>query len=346
MKILCLSYEYPRLGGGGSVVCQELSTTLAKLGHQVDVITSHFKGLPLIEKQEGVNVYRVKCIRRNPCYTNTLELVTLLRPMYIKALELMSQYQYGINHTHFVIPTGFISYWLYRKTGLPYVITAHGSDIPGYNPDRFQFEHKLLAYYWRRIIHSSKMIISPSTFLKSLIKKRTDARVTVINNGFNLSGNHDVVATKKNMVLVVTRMFERKGVQYLLESIRNMQTDWEFVIVGDGPYLQTLKNLANSLDQRVCFTGFIKGKHLLNLYQAAKIFVFPSVMENFPVVLLEAMDAGCAIITTKDAGCSEVVGKAALRVESRDANGLRFALDQLMQSEAEINRLSKLAREG
>jgi glycosyltransferase involved in cell wall biosynthesis len=333
------------LGGGGSVVCQGLAMSLVSLGHQVDVVTSHFKDLEWCEIQAGVTVHRVKCARRNPWYTNTLELMTLLRPMYSKALELMSQHAYDINHTHFVIPTGVVSYWLYRKTGLPYIITAHGSDIPGFNPNRFKFEHRLLTWYWRRIVRHSRMIISPSNFLKSLILQKIDAPVTVINNGFTPSEYHAAPVAKKNIVLVVTRMFERKGVQYLLDAIRHMKTDWEFVIVGDGPYLSTLKNIASQICQKVRFTGFIKGKTLMDFYRAAKIFVFPSVMENFPMVLLEAMDAGCAMITTKDAGCCEAVGRAAVTVEPRSADQIRSALDQLMREPSEINRLSRLSKE-
>jgi glycosyltransferase involved in cell wall biosynthesis len=265
--------------------------------------------------------------------------------MYSKALELMSQQYYDINHTHFVIPTGVVSYWLYRKTGLPYLITAHGSDIPGFNPNRFKFEHKLVTWYWRRIVRHSRMIISPSNFLKSLILQKIDVPVTVINNGFTPSGDHSAPVAKRNIMLVVTRMFERKGVQYFLEAIRNMKTDWEFVIAGDGPYLSTLKKISSKLSQKVRFTGFIKGKALMDFYRAAKIFVFPSVMENFPMVLLEAMDAGCAMITTKDAGCSEAVGQAAVMVEPRSADQIRSALDELMHNQSEINRLSKLAKE-
>jgi glycosyltransferase involved in cell wall biosynthesis len=318
---------------------------LAKFGHQVDVVTSHFKGLPCYEKQDGVRVHRVRCLRRNPCYTTTWEMLTLLWPMYVKALELISRHRYDINHTHFVIPTGVVSHWIYRKTGLPYIITAHGSDIPGYNPNRFQLEHRLLVPYWRRIIRGSRMIISPSHFLKSLIHRKIDAPVAVVNNGFGSSENPADPAGKKNMVLVVTRMFERKGVQYLIEAIRTLKTDWQFVIVGDGPYLPVLRKKAAGLDARVRFTGFIKGKPLFDLYQAAKIFVFPSVMENFPVVLLEAMDSGCALITTTDSGCCEVVGRAAIKVEPRSSAQIRSALDQLMPDEEKIKQLAALARE-
>lgn len=55
------------------------------------------------------------------------------------------------------------------------------------------------------------------------------------------------------------------------------------------------------------------------MYETSKIFVFTSGAENFPIVLLEAMASGLAIITTEGAGCSEVVGDAALLVSRASA---------------------------
>lgn len=345
MRILCLSYEYPPLGGGGSAVCQGLSNALAQCGHEVDIVTSGGRKLPAHERHNGVNIYRVKCIRRNRIHTNALELSTVLYPMYAKSRELISRKSYDINHTHFIIPTGIVSHWLNLRTGLPYIITAHGSDIPGYNEDRFQFEHKLVGPYWRRIVKKSRAIISPSRALKEMIKKRIDAPVSVIPNGYEPMETRRDFGQKENIVLVVTRIFERKGVQYLIEAIREMTTDWEFVIVGDGPYLPVLKKLALSVKPRVRFTGYISGSPLRELYERAKIFVFPSTMENFPVVLIEALDAGCAIVTTRDKGCSEVVGCAGLKVKPRCPGQIRDALVYLMENEKAAENLSMMAEE-
>ncbi|MCF8024009.1 MAG: glycosyltransferase family 4 protein [Desulfobacteraceae bacterium] len=344
MRILCLSYEYPPLGGGGSAVCRGLSAALVRCGHHVDIVTSGFGKLPAHECCQSVDIYRVRCFRRNRNHANAFELSTVVYPMYAKALELVSRHRYDINHTHFIIPTGIASHWLYLKTGLPYIITAHGSDIPGYNEDRFKFEHKLVAPYWRRIIKQSSGVISPSDALKDLIEKNVDIRVDVIANGYDPARTATAYGNKKKMVLVVTRMFERKGVQYLIEAARSMDTDWEFVIVGDGPYLPKLRAMAANMQPRVRFTGYISGKPLMDLYQQAAIFVFPSTMENFPVVLLEAMDSGCAVITTMDRGCSEAAGDAALKVEPRNPGQIKEALIYFMGHPDAAERLSLLAQ--
>jgi glycosyltransferase involved in cell wall biosynthesis len=72
--------------------------------------------------------------------------------------------------------------------------------------------------------------------------------------------------------------------------------------------------------------------------------VFPSLQENFPMVLLEAMDAGCAVITTDADGCAEVVGNAGIVVPRSDALSIRAAMRRLIDDPAEREALAALAR--
>jgi glycosyltransferase involved in cell wall biosynthesis len=144
MKLLCINYEYPPIGGGGGVVSQGLAEALVQHGYSIDVVTSGMRDLPCYEEKNGVRIHRVRCIRRYRHYVTLPEMCTLILPLYRKALELIGKNHYDLNHTHFVVPSGIVSYLLRKQTGLPYLITAHGSDIPGYNPDRFNFAHLLI----------------------------------------------------------------------------------------------------------------------------------------------------------------------------------------------------------
>jgi glycosyltransferase involved in cell wall biosynthesis len=68
--------------------------------------------------------------------------------------------------------------------------------------------------------------------------------IQVIPNGFNAPPQ--ISATERHdRVLVVARMFERKGVQYLIEALGHIKTDWECWIIGDGPYRPTLQKRAD-----------------------------------------------------------------------------------------------------
>jgi len=77
-----------------------------------------------------------------------------------------------------------LALWLKKKFGLDYIVTAHGSDVPNYNPDRFKLLHKFTKPQLRKVCKNAKLITSPSKYLASLIKKEIgDYRVEVIPNG-------------------------------------------------------------------------------------------------------------------------------------------------------------------
>lgn len=343
MRILTVCYEYPPLGGGGAPVCRDLCEALASEGHHVDVVTSRMKDLPELETRGGVTLHRVACRRKHRHYTTTAELLTGLWPAYAKAAALHRKAPYDINHCHYVVPSGIVSYWLWKRTGLPYIITSHGSDIPGYNPDRFKFEHHLVHPLWKRIVRASGAINTPSRFLAGLIRDHAKVPVDVIPYGFKIPTTPPV--ERRNRILVATRMFERKGVQYFLRALAELETDWEVSIAGDGPYLPELRQLAKDLNVNVTFHGQVPSDDLAILYRTARVFVFPSVRDNFPVVLLEAMAAGCAVVTSNTTGCAEVVGDAAITIEPESVESIRRALAALLPDAAEIHRRGLLSRE-
>ena len=343
MKTLCMTYEYPPIGGGGARVAHPLATSLLDHGHSIDVVTSGMTGLPPFESVDDIDVHRVWCVRRHRHYTSTPELLTYLRPAYLKALELWQRKKFDINHTHFALPTGLVSYYLYKKTGLPYVTTIHGSDVPGYNMDRFRAAHVLVRPVWKRIIRSSSMVISASHYLKDLIQSHIDVPVEVSRNGFDPQFERGTDVKKEKRILVVTRMFRRKGVQHFIEALQGLNHDWDVVVAGDGPYLPRLKDQVKRNGLNVRFTGFVQGDELVNLYRSSSIFVFPSMQENFPTVLLEAMQAGCAVITTNTDGCGEVIGDAGIVVSPEKPDQIRNALNALIRDPAKIQRFRELS---
>jgi glycosyltransferase involved in cell wall biosynthesis len=342
-RVLGLTYEFPPIGGGGGVVAESLAKTLVER-HElcIDIVTSHLTGLPKREELGRLTIHRVPCHRVHRHYSNMFELAASLLPLYRKARELLSTQSYAFNHTHFALPSGWVAYRLYARTGLPYALTLHGSDVPGYNPDRFGLTHALVRPYWRKILSAAKLVIAPSKFLAELAAKRTSTPLRIISNGY--APPPGCYPPKKNRVLVVSRMFKRKGVQFFLEAVGDWSNDWELVVVGDGPYLRRLRNEAHSIAPRVRFTGLMDRKDLVRLYGSARIFVFPSIQENFPVVLLEAMHAGCAIITSDARGCAEVVGDAAIKTPAGNPAAIRAALNRFVENPADVERYAAKAR--
>jgi len=251
-----------------------------------------------------------------------------------------------LNHTHFIFPDALVSSLLKRLTGLPYVVTAHGSDVPGFNPNRFRFAHRLLKPIWRNVVRKAEEVICPSRSLAQLVERHCPGRsVTVIPNGIDVN-QFSPRPKRRNQVLVVSRLFERTGVHYWLQALGDLRHSLVVHVVGAAPYLGELQRFASQLYADVQFHGWLDNdsEQLRELFEASSIFVFPSEPENFPVVLLEAMTAGLAIITTEGTGCAEVVGDAALLVPPRDAPAIRTALQALLEDSGLCRTLGEAAR--
>jgi glycosyltransferase involved in cell wall biosynthesis len=135
-------------------------------------------------------------------------------------------------------------------------------------------------------------------------------------------------------------------VQHLLTSMAQSPIEPEVNIVGDGPYLPELKRQAQQLNSPANLIGWLDNRspQLHQLYETSSIFVFPSEAENFPMVLLEAMAAGLAIITTEGTGCAEVVGDAGILVPSRDPQAIGRALRRLIDDHELRRSLGEAAR--
>lgn len=343
MRILTLTCEYPPVGGGGATVCQVLAQALVRAGHEVDVLTAKMADLAREEWVGGVRVVRAGGWRRQRHHSTAFEQASFMLPMLLRGRTLVAKRAYDLVHAHFVIPTGLIARHLARSHGLPYVVTAHGSDVPGYNPDRFALIHRLIGPAWHSVLDEAAAVTSPSTFVRGLIRTRANIAVDVIPNAYDAVG--PVAVPKRRRVLTVTRLVERKGIRHLISALAGLERDVECIIAGDGPQRAELERQAQASALPIRFTGFLDRHALQSLYASADIFVLPSSQENFPMVLLEAMAAGCAVVTTTHPGCAEVVGEAALKVPADDVGALREALATLLDN-PELNRaLASAGRE-
>jgi len=131
-----------------------------------------------------------------------------------------------------------------------------------------------------------------------------------------------------------SRLLPRKGFQYVIKAIKDLTLNWQVNIVGQGPYLDELKTLAQGSKTPIKFHGWLDNndQRFYQLFKEASIFVFPSEAENFPSVLLEAMSSGSAIITSTAGGCPEVVGDAGLLVAPGDVEAIRENILKLIES--------------
>lgn len=330
-----------------------LSRELVRMGHIVDVVTMNFRSLAPRELVDGVTVYRVDCQRRSESKCTAREALRYVINARPVVRELLARNRYDLVHTHFIFPDGIVAMREVAPRGIPYIITAHGSDVPGYNPKKFfKLVHPLLKIVWRRVTRSAAEIISPSQTLAEMIEAvGPGTRVSVIPNGIDPDKYRP--AEKKHQILIATRLVERKGVQYLMKALAGSQVRWPTIVVGSGEYQAELLNLNEQLGDVANFVGWMsnESQEFRDLLEQSAIYALPSDVENFPVSLLEAMAAGCAIVTTRGHGCQEVVGESAELVTpgSEDAERcvmeIREALERLTGNPSYSAELGARARQ-
>jgi glycosyltransferase involved in cell wall biosynthesis len=346
MRVLTLCYEYPPLGGGGGRVAHGLARTLVSMGHDVDVVTMGFRDLPSGETVDGVRVRRVSCLRRSAFRCTVPEAASYLAGARYAARTLARSGRYDLIHAHFLFPDGWLAYRLCRRTGLPFIATAHGSDVPGYNPHRLKLAHRLLSPIWKRVVREASRIVCPSQTLASLVRRGSpEARTCVVPNGIMLS-DFDPGRERDKTVLCATRLLRRKGVQHVVASMGKLPPEWRLVVAGDGPFLPELQRLAAPFADRVTFTGWLDNasREYRSLFETSGIFALPSDAESFGLVLLEAMAAGMPVVATRGTGCEEVVGDVGLLVPRNDPGAVGEALSRLAEDSALRSYFGAIAR--
>ena len=345
MKILVMNFEYPPLGGGASPVTYEISRGLARLGHSVTVVTMSYRGLPKHEKTDDIDIYRVKSIRRKKEMCGTIEMLSYVISSIFFLRKHLKNNKYDICHCHFIIPTGIIALWAKKRYGLEYVITSHGSDVPGYNSDRFSFQHKFTRPLLKLICKNAKQLCSPSVYLKNLTTSQIgNYDIRHIPNGIDLENfKLDLSRTKKNIILTSGRLLKRKGFHTLIRAVHDTELPFEVHIAGDGPYREKLEKLAANSKTKIVFHGWIdKGSgELIGLYEDASIYVLASSKENASIALLEGMAAKCVVITTNVSGCPETVGDSGYLIDYDDSDTLRDILKRLSEDRALIEEYQR-----
>ena len=339
MRIIVLNYEFPPLGGGASPVSYEISKGYVKLGHQVDVVTMAYGHLPTYERKDGLAIYRVWSGRLKMEISHPWEQLLYLMSGYLKARKLLKNKTYDFCHCHFLIPTGILALRLHKKFGLRYVVTSHGSDVPGHNVDRFTLLHHFTGPILRKIVRHAEYITTPSVYLKTLIEKnilkgKTSAKIIPIHNGSAslLKPN----SKKENIILSVGRMLPMKGFQYLITAFKKINNDnWKLIIVGDGSYKKNLETLAGN-QPNIIFTGWLEKSQdqLAELYNKAKIFAFFSEIESQGIVLVEAMSTGCALLAANASVIRETVSSdVGFVVDPKNSDEVEVKLSELMNNE-------------
>ncbi len=346
MRILVLNYEFPPLGGGAAPVSRDIAVQLSKKGHNVTVVTMGYQELPTYEEMHAVKIYRLKCIRRKKSSCMPWEQYTYLLAVRRFIKEHMKTHTYDVCHVHFVIPTGEAAVWIHKRYGLPYVITAHGSDVEGYNQKKYmKIMHRLLRPAWRKIVDCSEGVVAPSAYLQNLMQSRhARGKYIFIPNGLDIAKYVQLAQSgnKEKNILLMCRLQRYKNVQTILRAMARVDlSGWTVDILGDGPFRVELEKLSSELGlgSYVKFHGWIdngSAKQMRHLKKAS-VYITASYFENCPMAVIETIASGCYPLLSDIPAHRQLVSGDEYYFAADDVQGLADRLRAVISKSGEIS---------
>lgn len=181
-------------------------------------------------------------------------------------------------------------------------------------------------------------IVVPSGFLERVFSD-FDIHTQVIPNILDLSTffPHKRVPTEGLYTLVVTRNLEPiYGLDTAIRCVAKLRENIPGItlkIAGSGPQLAELQNLVSELGLKGCvfFLGRLERSEIVSLYQSADVMLNPSLVDNMPNSILEALACGVPVVSTNVGGVPYLVedGKTALLVEPQQSDEMALAVSRL-----------------
>lgn len=153
----------------------------------------------------------------------------------------------------------------------------------------------------------------------------------------------------KKIVFFVGRHIQYKGLSYLIEAEKRVSSDCVFVIAGNGPLTESLKQECHS--DRVFFVGRLSEQELVWYHMTASVFAFPSITKNeaFGVALAEAMYCYTPAVTFTIEGSGvnwvNLNGITGIEVPNEDVDAYARAIDKLLTDEKLAKQYAEAAHQ-
>lgn len=348
LKISMLGHKHiPSREGGVEIVVEELSAGMVKRGHSVTCynrLGHHISG----KEFDGKKLAEYKGVKLKSVFTINKKGLAAMTSSFFGALCCAFS-KYDVVHFHTEGPC--VMLWLPKLFRKRCVVTIHGIDWQrakwgGFASKYIKFGEKVAAKYADEIIVLSKSMQQyfmdtyrrKTVFIPNGVSKPVLRSPHIIKEKFKLN--------KGEYILFLGRLVPEKGITYLIEAFKNIDTDKKLVIAGGSSdtdkYIRKLKNLAEG-DNRIIFTGFVQGQMLEELYSNAYLYCLPSDLEGMPLSLLEAMSYGNCCLVSDIAECAEVVEDKALIFKKSDISDLENKLSYACNNPKEVQKLKSQA---
>lgn len=335
MRILIINH-FPLEGSGSGIYTKNLARELSEMGHKVKVIipehqimsyekfearTIVFKG-PETENPD-IN-YNFPCFTSHPRSINTYydltdeEMLTYIDTFVEVTKEEVDKFKPDIIHAQHLWITPYAA----AQTDVPYIVTAHGTDLKGFVKDARYHKYALEG------AHKASKIITISDQVDAEVSELyevEDGQKALVMNGYdenlffpNGKARDEVVADfgingiTEKLVSFAGKFADFKGIDVLLKAAKIYEEKLDnkvmTILAGNGELFDEMNQLKESLDlKNVHFLGHVNQGQLVDLYNIADVSTVPSRTEPFGLVAIEALACGTTVVGTNQGGLPDFI---------------------------------------
>lgn len=346
-KVCITTLEYPPDVGGVGESVHRIAQMLIQDGYEVHVAVFRSKQrfvAPDTRRrasckttlQDNVFVHRIKSAAREA----VPEIQDFFSDVYFYLKQLHQRYKFDLFHAFFINETGYVTTLLAKEYDVPVINSVRGSDLHKhiFNPKT----HGQIAW----ILESSDWV----TFVSRDLQRRAIAIVpsvkfkssafwnSIVPIDFGKFPKPSFIQNISGIIIGSTGRFrDKKGIEYLLDACAQIKSEIDLTLLLVGDFVDKERAYweeqiqESGIGDRMLITGIKSREEALAYLPYLDIFVIPSLHDGCPNAMLEAMQAGCAIVGSNVDAIGEILtdGNAGLLVEPGDTNSLATALKQL-----------------
>jgi glycosyltransferase involved in cell wall biosynthesis len=377
MKVLLINH-FPLQGSGSGIYTLNIAQELIKEGHEVFVIdidcekdnteypfqrrTIMCSKSPKVDHDLNLDLnFNFPCFTTHPRSLNTYynisdQQATDYVQTFIRVTKkVVADFKPDIIHAQHLWITPYAA----LKSGIPYVVTVHGTDLMGFKKDKRYHKYALEgANNATKIITISRQVHNDTLDLYKL----SEEKMKLNPNGFDDDMFKPKTITKKEitekfridkfpnkLVGFVGKFTDFKGIDVLIKAARIVTDEVPevvFVLAGDGQLMPEMKQLAVELKLgNIYFLGHQTQVDVASLYSSADVSVVPSRIEPFGLVAIEALGCGTPVVATNAGGLPDFINNdVGQLIEMENVDALARALIEELKNNTKLTK-GKYARE-
>jgi len=263
-----------------------------------------------------------------------------------RVYQKIQQLQPVLIHAQFGLSGTLILPWIHSLR-IPLIVHYRGADATIKEETSRYASLNHWIYFQRKeaLKRETRLFLTVSKFIKNKLLEQGFPAEKVVSHYHGVDVQQfqfDRNLPREPVVLFVGRLTEKKGCEYLIQAMAQVQSqlpEVELVVIGDGPLKPSLEKLAAKLLRRYQFLGLQPPQIVKNWMNRSCLLAAPSITagdgdsEGLPNVVLEAQAMGLPVVSTTHAGIPEAVihGETGFLTQERDVEALAAYSQQLLQ---------------